>query len=614
MNRTVLKTSKDVKAWFNNDITILSFDTEGTSLRMSEFELEGMSFCDGYRTAYIDLVNNEDKEAILKIVRAHFAAVLSTLIGHNLAFDLKVCVKYSIPFKHLKLYDTMTAQHLINEEESLGLKDLAKKYLGQETVPYEVARAKGPSSFVFYEYAMNDAEWTWELMKVQKQPLIEQGLVPLFRNIEMPFILCIVEMETNGILVDIKKVEKITSDLKNTIADLELKMYKCLSIPYTMQANLMDGSLSISSKVSFTSGLDLQKILYEDLKLPIMETTPSGQPSVGREALDKLKGKHEFVDLLRQYKMAQKLLTAFFEPLPSFVDPDGKVRAHFNNCGTVTGRLSSSKPNMQQLPKVKKELPINTRDCFIAGVGRKIITCDYSGQELRILAHLSKEPSMIESFIKGKDLHLATANDFFSLGIKEEDLYEKAPGYEEAKKKFKTERDKAKTINFGIAYGKGAYGFSKDFGISEQESQKILDRYFAALPKVKASIDECHARVKRFGYVCSETGRRRRFQPKPNTNYYSGGALRESYNFLIQGYASDMVRLAANNCYNLARNNSVWNLNLLASVHDELVFSVKEEYVQEAAAKIKECFETAVKLDVPVVAEIGIGDSYGEAK
>jgi DNA polymerase I-like protein with 3'-5' exonuclease and polymerase domains len=810
----------------------------------------------------------------------------------------------------------MVAQHLLDEQGPKGLKDLAIKVLGKtDVVRWEEAIKAGKDSDKFAAYATADAEYTWELCMWQQPKLKEQGLAKLFREIEMPFQLCLVEMETAGFLVDQEKIAKTTKEIEDAAFHMEVDLHKQLGIPFSMQANLFDGSLKLVSDFNFNSSTQLAELLYDKLQLPVVATTESGARATGKEALEKLKDKHPVVSLLYKYKKAQKLLSAFFKPLPEFIDPDGRVRAHFNPVGTATGRLSCSEPNLQQLPKVNKEFPVDTRSVFVAPEGHTIITCDYClspdteiltpdgwvllpllgdeqvaqwsngqitfvtplrkveyaykgpmihwwgtkhvdllmtpdhrcivfnpeydsiqkvqardlknsgttinagmlsgtlqaapdllklvaaiqadgsikpggrcvfwlkkgrkisrlvgilealgiaftsgysaikgkqtsitfytpvevytwmdsatktfnrkllqltpelrqqfieetllwdgssrvyyssnlencrllqelcvltaiksnlsikhkggrkpcgevsilrraythnktlhkdvvdfdgrvycvevpagaivvrrnnkvsitgncGQELRILAQITQEPTLIEAFKKGKDIHLATANDFFNLQIPDEGLYETSKDYETYKKKFKAERDKAKIINFGIAYGKGAYGFSKDFNISEKEAEQILDKYFRAMPRVKQAIAACEAKVRKDGFVVSGTGRRRRFTPHTDgdNKFYPRAAFREAFNFLIQGYAADMVRLASIRTYRLSREQPKWELTHLASVHDENVYSCKSEYVQEASKAIKDEFEAAVTFDMPIVASIGTGRDYGEAK
>ena len=931
MNRKVLFTPNEIEQFFENfNNEVFSFDTETTSLVYSEIKLEGISFCDGENNAYIVLqgrdskgnilFKNEFKKSIIDYLRGIFKKA-KILIGHNIVYDLKVMHKYGIPFEHCELYCTMIADHLLDETRPHGLKDLAKQFLGVEITEYSNATFTSK----FFEYAMNDALWTWQLCTLQKPLLQEQGLLKLFRDIEMPFQKVLVDMAVNGITVDKERVEKTTKEVKQKVEDLTVQMLEHIKEPYSMQVTLT-GDSNVISKINFNSPAQLSDLLFTRLGLDVVERTPSGQPSVGRKTIAIYK-KHPFVELLNKYKIASKLLHAFFEPMLDFVEADGKVRPSFKDTGTVTGRLSCSKPNLQQLPKVNKDMPIDTRQCFVADKGYKMVTCDFSGQELRVLTQITQEPVLIDTFNSGKDMHLATANDFFDLGIPEECLYTYNDKFDMYKDKFKNERDKAKcfhpdtevltrlgwkkitdidtetyivqatpkngecilnwekptevftqyhsdkklislnnestslmvtpdhrmlafrtngrhydtvpkefnkarywcnagtltalptittknmtslnelllavatqadgsfcnkdnirfgftkrrkiermllllapfpkeeytvskssqgvttfyikktlgkaikrhltnkktfnwnilqlstpirhmilhecklwdacakfksgkmfrydttiednadfvqalavtlnckatkifngslwnvsikyrpttrgenlkikeveftdkvaclsvpstyvlvryngkttitgqTVNFGMAYGKGAYGFSQDFGISEEEAQKILDKYFAALPAVKKAIEECHNQVRKTGYVTSLTGRRRRFNAKEfnGNKFYPNSAFRQSFNFLIQGFSADMIRIAMTKVREMAKNYPQWGLKTIFTVHDEAGYLIKENYVNEASEKIKETFENAVNFCIPVIADIGIGDDYSESK
>jgi len=620
MNRKVLFTPNEIEQFFENfNNEVFSFDTETTSLVYSEIKLEGISFCDGDNNAYIVLqgrdskgnilFKNEFKKSIIDYLRGIFKKA-KILIGHNIVYDLKVMHKYGIPFEHCELYCTMIADHLLDETRPHGLKDLAKQFLGVEITEYSNATFTSK----FFEYAMNDALWTWQLCTLQKPLLQEQGLLKLFRDIEMPFQKVLVDMAVNGITVDKERVEKTTKEVKQKVEDLTVQMLEHIKEPYSMQVTLT-GDSNVISKINFNSPAQLSDLLFTRLGLDVVERTPSGQPSVGRKTIAIYK-KHPFVELLNKYKIASKLLHAFFEPMLDFVEADGKVRPSFKDTGTVTGRLSCSKPNLQQLPKVNKDMPIDTRQCFVADRGYKMVTCDFSGQELRVLTQITQEPVLIDTFNSGKDMHLATANDFFDLGIPEECLYTYNDKFDMYKDKFKNERDKAKIVNFGMAYGKGAYGFSQDFGISEEEAQKILDKYFAALPAVKKAIEECHNQVRKTGYVTSLTGRRRRFNAKEfnGNKFYPNSAFRQSFNFLIQGFSADMIRIAMTKVREMAKNYPQWGLKTIFTVHDEAGYLIKENYVNEASEKIKETFENAVNFCIPVIADIGIGDDYSESK
>lgn len=612
MERKILRTVSEVEQWFSTCTKNISFDTETTDLRYDKLELLGISIYDSKRVCYINLSNNPEREAITSVCISFFAK-LSGLIGHNLSFDLMVLSKYSIPWEHCKLFDTMTAFHLIDEEGEKGLKKLANRYLDvSEPVLYEDAAKKGFDSEFFCNYAMNDALYTGQLYILFKRQLIELELDNLMK-LEMEFLPCVVEMQINGFGVDLKRVEEIKVLLEKKVFDLQVEMCELLGERYTLTQDLI-GGMQIETKTNFNSGKQLAVILYDRLKLPIPSTTPGGAPETGRKALEALKGKHPFVDKLALYKKCQKLISAFVEPLPDLVDSDGRVRARFNVCGTVTGRLSCDSPNLQQLPKENKELGINVRDVFTASPGYTMITCDYSGQELRVAANLTNDQTLVDSFNNGKDIHLATANVVFSLGIPDEALVESHPDFETYKKKFKDERGKAKTIGFGTLYGKGPKGFAEDFGVSEKEGQDLIDRYLAGMPSVKKAIEQTSMEVKTQGFVRTGFGRIRHFAKvaRDGNEFYTREMFRQAFNFKIQSFSADMMRQGI---VAVVRDRpEAWDLRMLATVHDEAVTEVKTEYLQEAMKYMKDKMQSATKLCVEAVAEVGHGDNYGSAK
>lgn len=612
MERKILRTVSEVEQWFSTCTKNIALDTETTDLRYDKLELLGISIYDSKRVCYINLYNNRYKEGIIEAIRMSFLSV-SGLIGHNLSFDLMVLSKYSIPWEHCKLFDTMVAYHLIDEEGEKGLKKLANRYLSiEEPVLYEDAAKKGFDSDFFCDYAMNDALYTGQLYIMFKRQLIELELDNLMK-LEMEFLPCVVEMQINGFGVDLKRVEEIKQFLEKKVFDLQVEMCELLGERYTLTQDLL-GGVQIETKTNFNSGKQIGDILYNRLGLPIPGTTPGGAPETGSKALAKLKGKHPFVDKLALYKKCQKLISAFIVPLPDMLDRDKRVRAKFNVCGTVTGRLSCDSPNLQQLPKENKELGINVRDVFIASPGYTMITCDYSGQEMRVLAELSQDPTLIEAFNKGKDLHLATAKAVFGCDIPEEALYEtNKEELDKYKKKFKKERDKAKVVNFGIAYGKGPQGFATDFNISVDEAGQIIESYFRGMPTVRKAIENTTAEVKGAGFVRTLAGRNRHFKKvsRDGQEFYTREMFRQAFNFKIQGYSADMMRMGIVNVKKIAKQ---YGIRMLATVHDELVCEAPNDRVEEACKAIKQAMESAVKLSVPVVSEIGTGTSYGQAK
>jgi DNA polymerase-1 len=513
----------------------------------------------------------------------------SIIIAHNIPFDMKVLNKYGVSWYNAEWIDTMVMSHLLDENEEHGLKYLANKYLGVEVKSFSEITTNTDSD-EFVTYAMNDAEWTWSLAQLFKPQLIEQGLLTLFRKIEMPFQRVLVDMELTGVLIDKEKVDDTTKKLQRNLIDLEIQMLDILGKHYEYQYDLF-GNFVLKSDINLNSSAQLS-IILKDLGIEITEKTESGKDSMGKRTMQNLKGKHAFIDLLDKYKMYQKLLNAFFEPLPSFIDPDGRVRSSFRDIGAKTGRLSCNNPNLQQLPKTKDD-EFSVRACFIASPGYKMITCDYSGQELRVLAQVTNDKGLIDAFNSGKDFHSETAA------------------------KFGVDRTKAKAINFGIAYGKSAVGFSKDWKCSEQEAQSYLDKYFEEFPGVRQGIDDTRLEVIKQGYVTSLAGRRRRFikmKDEQGNEFYTRAMYRQAFNFKIQGFSADMIRIAGIKLLNLKYRNKEWGLRILATIHDEYLLEVKEEYTNIASLAIKQAMESTVRLKVPVVSEIGIGDSYATAK
>jgi DNA polymerase-1 len=609
--RRVVFSVTELEPFFAKGGSVYSVDTETVDLH--DLTLEGMSFCDGQDTYFVDLLNNPNREVLIEYLQKQFMKI-KVLISHNIVFEMKVFKAHDIPYEHCELFCTKVADHLLNADRHHGLKDIMAADYGYTTVDWKEAVAAGKKSKTYYDYALNDAEWAWELANHQKFRLVEEGFQDLFKKIEMPFQHVLVEIELNGVKVDLKQLEMTKAEIATKIVALEKEMLDYLNEDYELQCDLM-GNAKILSKINFNSSQQLSDILFVRLKLEPVDFTESGKPSVGADTILKLRG-HPFINILEKYKIAQKLLSGFYEPIPEYIKEDGRIYPQYNDTGTVTGRLSCSKPNLQQLPKVNKILPFDTRKCFIVEPDYSMITCDYSGQELRVLAEISRDENLMQIFHDNKDLHLVTANEFYNLGINERYLFADHPDAEMFKKKYKKERDDAKIINFSISYGKGAFGFSKDFNITEEEAQKILDKYFATFPGVKTAMEETNRQVEANGFVTTAFGRRRSFQKITRDDWtgYGRKSLREAFNFLIQGYSADMIRLAAIACYKLKKDNPSWDLKIIGTVHDEILLEVKTEHEYEAAKAIRLAFINAVKLVIPVEAEVSRGRNYSECK
>jgi len=606
IKKEYITTSLDFCKFINTLDKKYAFDTETTSLKYKEMKIEGFSICDSKQACYVNLVDNPDASNLLFHLNALITERTKVLICHNIKFDMKVLKSVGIIVpEEVNLFDTMIAHHLLDENSKHGLKVLAKEILGEEEImTYEEARAFGADSQEFINYATNDAIWTLRLAAEFIPRLREEELVQLFTKIEMPFQRCLVDMETNGMLIDTELVHKKAEELKVSIAELDDELRRFAGV---------------DEKFNFNSSKQLGELLFDKMNLPVIEQTPSGKPSTGKFTIERLAKDNPFVDKLQTYKIAQKLYTSYFSEKSQILtnlDEDNRVRPNFNDMGTVTGRLSCSQPNLQQLPKNNKKLPISPRECFIVPEGKIMITCDFSGQEVAVAAQQSKDETLIDALNKGQDMHLRIANQFYELGIPDECLYKTHQDYEKYKERFSKERSRAKTITFGLMYGKGAYGFAKDFNISEGEAQAIVDKYFSGMPMLRESIDVAHDSIKKNGFVRSMAGRKRRFKPVERYGkiMYQGRDFRQAFNFLIQGFSADMMRKAMIAVRKEAMKHPEYGINIIGTCHDEIITECNFEYEEQASKLIKEQMESCVNFVVPINADIGKGFDYEEAK
>jgi DNA polymerase-1 len=593
------------KSW---DTTVLSIDTELTDINWLTMNIAGLSLCNGLKACYIDLLDNEERDDILELIKMQLSPQwgdTQEIIMHNAPFDLMVLKKYGIDLTGSDIFCTMTAAHLLDETQKKGLKVLAKKYLNiddSDIMTFEEAVSKGFHSNRFYNYALDDAIWTWRLYEIFERMLANQNLEELFFNIEMPFQFCLMDMKINGALIDMNVLKGLRLQTQNLKDKLEKAMYGSANI------NIVE----TVPEVNIDSPVQLIELLQK-LGVKLTEKTgpsklhPKGTYSTAAPVLAKLVDQHEFVKLLLEYRSVNSLMSKFLKPLPEHVQEDGRIRCNFHNTVAVTGRLSSSKPNLQQLPKDNTG-PLPLRQVIIPPKGYKLVCADYSGQELRVLAHVANDPAMIQAFNDGKDVHLMIANVFFELGIPDEELVESHSNYKIHRKKFKSQRDQIKTVNFGLAYGKTAFGFSKDWNIPVEEAQEFIDNYFIRFPKLKEAMDRCADELKAHKQISTILGRVRRFKQITNR------AIRQGFNHLIQSPSADMMKAAAGNFREVMLRHPKWDSKLILSIHDELVYEVKEEYAEEMASRLKDIMESAVQLTIPVLVDVGIGDNYGESK
>lgn len=595
----------------------LSLDTETTDLNYFKLRMRGFSLCNGQKACYVNVWENEHRALILNALDYYLKTHKSfqKLIMHKAPFDLKVLHKENCRNITSQIFCTKTAAHLINENIPNGLKYLAERILKVTNVmTYEQAERYGYSSPEFIEYATNDAIWTWQLHGYFNKVLYQQKLDRLFYDFEMPFQFVLMDLAIHGVQIDANEIDRLTKLVGKDVSNMEFQLRDLAGIEYQTQGNLFTEEMEVLSGVNMRSPDDLVDIIQDRLGLTIEDYTKGNdksppKPSTDKASLLKLKGKHAFIDLLRKYKAAISMYCKFLKPFPNFYDTDGRVRTSFHNGVAVTGRLSSSKPNLQQLPKLNKEYPVDFRATIIAPKGKSLIVSDYGGQELRVLTQVTKDKGLIDAFQNDKDIHLETTNKSFNLNIPDECLYSKHPDHEKIKKENKTDRDKTKNcVVFPIIYGTTAYGVSQSLAVSEGVAQGYIDDFLDLYPGVREGIERCSTYLKMHKYVYTLSGRRRRLYdltPK---------AFRQAFNFLIQGYSADMIRLAAVNVRNAGLTHPEWDMKIVLIVHDEIVVEVNDEYIEEAKAAVKEGMETAVSMCIPLVTEIGVGKRYSEAK
>ena len=584
--KKILRDIDDIKMWFYLiPHKKLAVDTETTGLDCHTLELVGISLYNGEYACYIDLYENPDFDIIIKFLIEQFKTV-EKVIAHNVKFDYMVLYKYNLYLPE-KRFCTQVAAHLLNENVRKSLKFLAQRFEFTEgNIEFEEAVADGYQSEKFYEYAMNDAIWCWKLHEIEQPKLIEEGLWDLFWKIEMPFTETLAHVEMNGILVDKKEIANLGENTCEKLIDMEKRLFDIAEVPEKERSGF-----------NLNSGPTIIKLLTQKFGLTIKEKTKKGKLSVGKATLERLSKQHEFPKLLLEYRKARKLQTAFVNPISSFINDDGRIRPHYNPTGPVTGRLSASKPNVQQSGKDD-----GYRNIFVAEEGKKLLSADYAGQELRWLAIQSKDKNLLDAFNNDKDLHLATANKVFNLGTPDECLYRTHPEYESYKEKYKDERYKGKnSVNFPVIYGSTEYGISKSLKISEAKAKKIIDDYYELYPGVKVAISACVNHLYKKRYVKDFFGRRRRFQ------YIDDKVKRQAFNFLIQAPSASQLKVAANRVHK-----EIPEVKIIMLIHDEIVMEVDKDFNREG--DVVKIMKEAVLADIPFEVETTEGLNFGGLK
>lgn len=575
---------------------IFSFDTETTSLDPISAELVGFSFStsegEGY---YVPLNHTENnninikKDKIYLMLNKLFIKEELTVIGQNIKYDINVLSKYGITFK-CKIQDTMLLSYIYNSSGKHDLDSLAIKYLDYEKIKYDDVVGSGAKQKIFSEinineaktYACEDADITLRLYIyfIKKLSNLKEQFA-LYNNIELPLINVISQIEQNGVMIDHKSLQKQSIDLGERIALIEKDVYK-----------LAGHEFNISSPKQ------LQDIFYNQLKLPIIKKTPKGQPSTNEDVMQELSLIHELPKLILQYRNLTKLKNTYTDRLGTQINNKTKrLHTSYNQTVTITGRLSSSNPNLQNIP-IKTNDGKKIRKTFVTTKENKILAADYSQIELRVMAHISKDKSLINSFMNGEDIHSATAIEVFS-------LKNKIPSEDE--------RRAAKAINFGLIYGISSFGLSKQLKITNNEAKDYIEKYFIKYKGVRDFMDKIKKDAKKMGFVSTMLGRRIHVPNITHSNFQiRSAAERTAINAPIQGTAADILKVAMIDIAKwIDKENAP--VKIIMQVHDELVFEVNESFVEEANRKISQLMANCFKLDVPLLVDVGVGDNWDKA-
>ena len=618
-NQQILKKTAEVRQWFEDTTsTILSYDWETTGLSYYHMEPVGLSFCDGERTCYIDIWNSGTEiSGIMDLLADHL--VRYELIAHNAKFDLK-CTRKFLGIEPETIHCTFIAAFLLNENRnSHGLKALAAEDLyvppGRIT-KWDQVSAEGYDSPRWYRYCFDDAEWAWDLFQLYRPQLVEQGLWYLYSKIEVPFLHVLADMEINGICVDMAELEALKLRTSNKLIELEDRMMASINKPIFLQHLLFEEGTERSMSVNLRSPQQIIKVLEKccKLKVPKVKDKETGKykKSTDVESLTKLQGQHPFVDFLLDYRKVRKLYDSYIVPAFDMIDPDGRIRPSY---GIVrTGRTNCSSPNLQQLPNLSKRFPsLNYRSIFVAGPGTKLVGADYSGQELRVLGEISQDSNILNAFKNGFDLHLVTANSVFELKLSDEALTDGTPEHSRAKSTYRDERYKAKNgVNFPIIYGSSEYGISHSLGVPVADAKDWIRKFYELYPGVKLAIEDTREELADASEVRTLMGRKRRFPGYAFLPNWSPGrspsrarAVRQAFNFKIQGLSADQVKAAA------AKGRAL-GLKFLTIIHDELVIESTDP--EQDALVLSHCMKHALSLTVKFEVECKIGDRYSEIK
>ena len=584
---------KDATALCGNllTFTIVAFDTETTGIDAMSAEMVGMSFAvEGGRAWYVAVPENQaEAQEFVDAFRPFFENEGRIKVGQNLKYDLTILSHYGVEVKG-ELFDTMLAHYVVEPEQRHNMDHLAETYLHYRTIHIEELIGTGrqqknmrdlaPSEIC--DYACEDADVTLRLYPILREKMAECDVTDVFSKIEMPLLPVLARIEQNGVRLDTEALRQTGDDFRARLQTLEEEVYALAGHEFTI-----------------TSPKQVGTVLFEELKISEKaRKTKTGQYSTSEEVLETLRDKHPIVEKILAHRALKKLLSTYVEALPKLINArTGRIHTSFNQAVTATGRLSSSNPNLQNIP-VRGEDGREIRKAFVPDEDCTFFSADYSQIELRIMAHLSGDEHMIADFNAGHDIHAATAARIFHKSIEEVT---------------RDERRKAKTANFGIIYGISAFGLSERLGIPRGEAKELIDSYFDTYPKVKEFMSTCIERAQERGYILTEFKRRRYLADINSRNAtVRGYAERNAVNAPIQGTAADIIKVAMVAIDRRLREEHL-DTKMILQVHDELNFSVPHRELDTVRQLVVEEMERAYSMRVPLLAECGSGTNWLEA-
>ncbi|WP_286264034.1 DNA polymerase I [Thalassotalea atypica] len=576
-----------------------SFDTETTSVDYMQAELVGLSFAvETGKAAYVPVAHDYlgaptqlSRDFVLSALKPLLEDETLAKVGQHLKYDANVLSHYDIKLRGVA-FDTMLESYCLNSVATRHNMDaLADKYLGYKTVKFDDIAGKGKKQLTFNQieiekaghYAAEDADITLRLHEAIYGKLKKSSAqLSVYEDIELPLMPVLSRMEQGGVLIDSDMLAEQSQLIGSRLAELEIEAH-----------NIAGKSFNLSSPKQ------LQEILFEELKIPVIKKTPKGAPSTAEEVLQELALDYPLPKVILEHRGLSKLKSTYTDKLPLLVQPKtGRVHTSYHQAVAATGRLSSTDPNLQNIP-IRSEEGRKIRNAFIAPEQYKIVAIDYSQIELRIMAHLSNDPGLVSAFSEGKDVHSATAAEIFGVTVDEVTS---------------DQRRSAKAINFGLIYGMSAFGLSKQIGVGRNQAQAYMDKYFERYPGVLTYMEETREKANEQGYVETLYGRRLYLPDiKARNQARKKAAERAAINAPMQGTAADIIKKAMLAVDSWISQQSNDHVKMTMQVHDELIFEIHQDHVDEITKQLVEIMNNAVDLNVPLIAEAGVGDNWEQA-